>query len=187
MVTMGTLAMSFDEEFQQYIRYLDERRRDDPWTAIRRLFEERRFSSSFWVVRQLNLWGQETMTRGKGSQKPARSTDKQGWTTFVEISLAGHTREAIQDALPDFETVYNHAADMLQAGYRVGFTYNSANDAFTVSVTCRDEGNVNEGLTFTSFAGDWYAALQVALYKHYIVAGENWKSVSTVRQGQAFG
>ena len=179
--------MSSSADFVDYIATLDERRQSDPRTAVRRLFEERRWSTAHWVIRQLNLWGLETMARGKGQGKSSGSTEKQQWTTFVEISLAGHTREAIMEAVPDFDTVFNKSSELLQDGYRIAFSYNSANDAFTVSVTCRDDDSPNKGMTFTAFAGDWYTALQVALYKHYVVAEGDWNTISAPRQLPLFG
>ena len=114
------------------------------------------------------------MTRGKkGDVQPSK--EKATWnTTFVDISLTGVGEEAIFGAFDTVEGVYDHATKLLEDGYRLGFSYNPTNDAFICSVTCKDAESVNFGKTFTAFASSWYDALVVALFKHYVVASQNW-------------
>nr|CRY95062.1 hypothetical protein [uncultured prokaryote] len=114
------------------------------------------------------------MARGKGVTKSQPAATNERWTTFVEITLDGHSKEDITTAFPTVDDVHDVVTDMLTEGYRFSFTHNKQNDAIIVSVTSKDENSPNFGCTFTSFAGDWFTALRVAAYKHVIVAEGQW-------------
>ena len=173
--------------YQQAIEYYSNMAVEDParWT-----FEAWRDQQT-WKGRALlvpfNLWGGAAMARGKanGNSKVEKSTQ---WNTkFVDISLAGRTMEDIEKAFPSYESIFDVATAMLEDGYRFGLSYNRQNDSFICSVTSKDEASANFGCTFTAFAGDWYTALQVALYKHKIVAGEVWGAAGEAKDRAAFG
>lgn len=127
-----------------------------------------------------------SMSRGKQAQGSKGGSDSQ-WTTFVDIPLVGVTAKEIDDRYGSWDDFDSDLASLLASGYRVGVSYNTGNTAFIVSVTCRDDSSVNAGCTFTAFAGDWYTALRVALFKHYVVAQENWRGAGSERTNAHFG
>lgn len=111
----------------------------------------------------------------RGTKKPATTAAvRNQWTEFVDIPLTEDDFEQIGKAFPDIETTDEAIADLLSQGYRVSLSYNSNNDAFIASVTCKNEDDENHGKTFNAFAGSWVEALQCALYKHYVKARKNW-------------
>jgi hypothetical protein len=124
------------------------------------------------------------------SSKPGRALagGKSGWqTVFVDIPLSGVTMEEIDSVYAQSDTVYDGLEGLLGSQYRVGFAYNVQNDAVICSVTCKDEDGVNSGKTFTSFAGTWYDALRVSLYKHYVICEEKWPGEGSKSGKVAFG
>jgi len=139
------------------------------------------------ILRPLNLWGDFYMARGKGHAKSTSGTAAKWNTTFVDIPLAGSTWDDIADEWKGADAVFGAASGLLEDGYRLGFSYSGQNDAFTCSVTCKDEASPNFGKTFTAFAGSWYEALQTALYKHYVVAQANWGGESVTGNKPSFG
>jgi len=166
--------MDSNDLYQQAIEFYCNLAVVDP----RRYFLEAWHDCYTWrgkaLLAPLNLWGHRDMVRGKANAKPAKSTGDKWSTTFVDIPLAGHSWEGIAGTWDTPEELYEIAATILEEGYRLGFSYNAANDSFICSVTCKAEESVNNGKTFTAFAGSWYEALQTALYKHYVVAEQNW-------------
>lgn len=139
------------------------------------------------LIRTLNE-GLGIMARGKspGGAKTEKGTQA-GWTTFVEISVVGLTQTALDDALPDADTVFGMMAGLIERGYRLGVSYNPQNDAFIASWTCKNDGDANAGCTMTSFAGTWYDAIRVSLYKHFNIARQNWRTAATSVDRPSFG
>lgn len=164
----------FSVQFEGLIEYLDNQRRTSPRLWFRSMVIHDRNRSSNWVLRQLNQWGIETMARGKGTEKKPSVASSSAWTTFVEISLEGHSKDDLMQAFPEVDDVHDAVTDMMVEGYRFSFSHNKQNDAMIVSVTCKNDDSPNVGCTYTSFAGDWFAALRVAVYKHIVVAEGQW-------------
>jgi hypothetical protein len=112
--------------------------------------------------------------RGKAKTPPKAAASNKQWTTFVEISLAGHSLEDVNTAFGDIDTLGDAIQTMAQQGYRVSISHSPANDAMIASVTCKADGDPNEGCTMTSFAMDWVTALRIACYKHFVVTEQVW-------------
>lgn len=127
-----------------------------------------------------------TMARGKGSTTE-NTGGAQGWTTFVDIPIAGVSPSDLDDRYGSWDDFDSDLSALLSSGYRVGVSYNSGNSAFIVSVTCRDDSSPNVGCTFTSFAGEWWTAIKVALYKHYVVTEGDWKKGGKANTTGHFG
>lgn len=112
------------------------------------------------------------MSRGKG-QQPNRESS-QAMPRFVDVKLTPEQKadflrqEYTADGLVRFLQL---AAD---AGYRIGCSWSTETQAYTVSMTCRAAGSPNNGLCMTSFAKDLSTAVALAHYKHTAVCGEDW-------------
>lgn len=183
----GELMQTFSEQWDDLIAWLDRERRDQPRQWFRSLVCHDRWRTSYWVMRQINEWGKETMARGKSKPSTAKTASNKQWTTFVEISLAGHDLADIEQAFGTVDALFDALHNMLVDGYRVSLSHNVQNDAIIASVTCKDEDSTNAGCTYTSFAADWVTALKIAAYKHYIVTEQNWLGVAGTSTKPAFG
>jgi hypothetical protein len=166
--------LAFNDEFEDLIVYLDTFRREMPYDWFYSMVIHDRHRVSYWVLRQLNMWGKEAMARGTAKKPAAKKPAGAAWTTFVEISLADYKLEQIEQAFGDPEKVFEAVESMARDGYRISLSYNEQNDAIIASVTCKDDASPNAGCTYTSFAGDWLSALRVAAFKHYVVAAQVW-------------
>lgn len=152
-----------------------------------------------WALRQYGGWKTYSlcecframengiMARGKAADTAKKPVGYNQWTDFVDIPLAEDEWGAIYKAYSNPDVLADAVTDLLEAGYRVGMSHNRNNDAFIVSVTCKVEGDVNEGLTFNSFAETWFEALQIGMYKHYLKSGKNWKSAGGKAARPKFG
>lgn len=121
------------------------------------------------------------MSRGKGQAKDVKGA---GMPRFVDVRLTAGQRDGFATwevrESSDLVTLLQSLAD---DGYRVGVTWSGEHQAYTVSLTGRKPGGVNEGLCMTSFARGLETALWSAIYKHVIVAEGDWLSVGGVDQG----
>lgn len=179
--------MGSDELYQQAIEYYSEMAAELP----RQYFFEAHHDCYTWKGRALlvplNIWGGNAMARSKKNGSPGEGTKSTWNTTFVDIPLTGVSEEELYAYFTSTELVYDQAAELLESGYRLGFSYNAQNDAFICSVTCKDETSPNANKTFTAFAGTWFDALMVALYKHRVVAGGVWSKGSSDMTRPKFG
>lgn len=155
--------------------------------AFRALRMQHEYSRGSWMVRTLNGWMESIMARGRGKENSASKSDGKQWTRFVNIPLAGVLWADIESEFGDADQCFDSVSALLGSGYRLGLSFNTENDAFICSVTCRDGDNPNSGCTFTAFAGTWWAALQTALFKHYNIAHEDWNAVAQEKAGSSFG
>jgi hypothetical protein len=166
--------MGFDDLAQQAAKYYRDGMLLTPRLTFRDLARSCRYNRAWYVLAALNEYGGYPMARGKGAKKPPTQNSTNWNTKFVDIPLTGVTFAEIAETFEKEDAVFDAFSDLLADGYRVGFTYNPANDAVICSVTCRDDESVNAGCTFTAFAGNWFDALRVALYKHFVIAEQNW-------------
>lgn len=177
----------FEDQWVEFIGLLDQWRLDNPKRLFRSLVQLDRWRTSYWVLRQINMWGDEVMARGKAKTSARTATSGKQWTTFVEISLAGHDMEAIEKEFGTVDALFDALSTMLTEGYRISLAYNPQNDAIIASVTCKDEESHNAGCTYTSFAMDWVMALKIAAYKHFVVTEQNWIGVAGTSTRPSFG
>lgn len=141
-----------------------------------------------WFLSLLTYFGDVEMARGKSKPSQEKLPQSAGqFTQFVNYTLPESHTEALTAYMQEASKVYADWTSILKAGYRVGFSYDSRTDAIICSLTARDEKDVNFGKTMTSFAGDWYTALSVAMYKHFTALDEDWSSVAAPTHRPAFG
>lgn len=152
-------------------------------------YAERHYQASHGahVLLPLTQWGGYVVARGKSGKQTAAGTPTSWNTTFIDISLAGLSEDAIWSYFETEEQVYDAATALLESGYRIAFSYNSQNDAFICSVTCKDDESPNAGCTFTAFAGSWHEALIAALVKHLVVAKGVWRGASGKESRPRYG
>lgn len=166
--------MDWSGQWHEYIAYERELQRDDPRHWFRMAVFQNRYRTRRWFLDLLDDLGDAIMARGKGTVRSGTKQQQQQWTTFVNIPVPSEALDEIREMWREADTTYDGLESLVREGYRVSFSFNGATDAVICAVTCKSDGDPNNGKTFTSFAGDWYTALQVALYKHYVVAGQIW-------------
>jgi len=127
------------------------------------------------------------MARGRGSKQGDSGRGDSGWTKFIEISLEGHSIDDVLAKYGSPDQLFDAIGQLLETGHRVSLTYNYQNDSVVASLTGRGEDCRNDGMTVTSYAEDWVTALQVAAYKHFVVAAGAWEKHAKTRTQGAFG
>lgn len=114
------------------------------------------------------------MSRGKTKQAPGAPGNQ--LPRFIDVPLPGERRGEFIAWMKAQGDVVRALQDLADDGYRVGVSYSGKQSAYTVSVTCRAEGDPNEGLCMTSFAALLPTAIWLAVYKHTVVTGGVWSA-----------
>lgn len=124
------------------------------------------------------------MARGKG--KAGQGGAGNAMPRFVDVKLTAEQREEFKTWERRGGDLVTFLQSMADDGYRVGVSWSGEQQAYTVSITCRDAENPNNGLCMTSFAKTLSTALWLALYKHLEVTGERWVE-GVYGDGEEFG
>lgn len=107
-------------------------------------------------------------------KKTTSSSPKFKFNGYVNISIPSSHDAKLKTYLKDADKIYLDMAKILTDGYSVKVTHDADKANFRCSVTGYESTGDNYGYVIGSFAGDWYTALGVALYKHFYIAKENW-------------
>lgn len=124
------------------------------------------------IVRHLYLlfhfWSEQIMP---SKSKP--SVNGRGWAEieFVNARLDAEDRE-------DFLSWYKHKdtnlTDMIAQAmvqqYKFSFTWDDSNQCYIVTITGKADNPVNASRSMSSRSDDWYEALAMTLYKHYVLS-----------------
>lgn len=179
--------MSFDEEWEEYIESERRHMGADPRGWFVSFARQHRHRDRRWVCFLLNEWEDTHMARGSGSGKNGGRAGGDAWTTFVDIRITSEDWEEMNATPYSPEEMSDDVSTLLTRGYRLSFSYNQQNDATIASLTCKAEGDVNEGKTLTAFAQGWLDALRLVLWKNEHIARGNWSKAAKERGGAVFG
>jgi len=135
----------------------------------------------------LNTFLEETMKAKSKGHVVGKGKADQTFTEFVNFTLPPEFETDIEEKFPNSDSVYTALEALIETGYKVTFSYRFDSQSVICSLTCRNEESVNHGKTLTSFAGSWYEALRVAVYKHFIALNSSWVEVSKMDTRPRFG
>lgn len=124
------------------------------------------------------------MARGKGGKTGGEP--RTGLPRFVDVKLTAEQRKEFVTWVGQDTDLTTKVQELADEGYRLGVAWSGERQAYTVSVTCREPGDANNGLCMTSFAGSLPTAIWLALYKHEVVTSRKWLT-AVGDGGEAFG
>lgn len=94
--------------------------------------------------------------------------------TFLHIKLDDKQKKGfpafVDKAVPDLNV---YLTNLVLDGYKLSLSFAEKSSTFVASVTCRTDDSVNKGLCVTSHHSDADMAIFVALYKHFVILGED--------------
>lgn len=130
---------------------------------------------SRWFLSALTK-GVNLMARGKsGKSADAARQSKGAWTQFVNVSMSSVSWDDVKTAFPAGKGLFEQLQVLLDNHYRVSFSYDQRTDSVSCSLSGKGDDHAHSGKTLVSFAPTWVEAVQVSLYKHYILLQEDWQ------------
>lgn len=116
----------------------------------------------------------------KTSKKQVKKAE---WKGYHKINLTKEqdelfTSQYANRAIPftDFDILVNN-------GYKLAISFDTYNVGVSASLYAQDQKMEWAGYTLTAWAGDAETALKLLLFKHYVVAREQWEIVPHEREG----
>lgn len=99
------------------------------------------------------------------SKKTGKQSDQFG-VTFVNYKLTGLEKDDFAGYMS--ASVEEHAKELvsyMHEGMKFSFSENLEHGFFLASVTCKNDGNINNNRCITSRSNDWYEALMMCAFK----------------------
>lgn len=112
------------------------------------------------------------MARGKAKADGTGSSTT--LPRFVDVPIGADDRRAFLEWIPEAGDLVLMLSALCDCGYRVGCSWSGEHQTYTVSLTCRNPEDVNNGLCMTSFAKALDKAIALALYKHQELTRGHW-------------
>lgn len=112
------------------------------------------------------------MARGNGKGTKAGNTA--AMPKFVDVKLSQEQKAQFLKQPWDDVEVIRELQGLCDDGYRVGCSWSGEQQAYTVSLTCRNPDSPNNGLCMTSFARFLSTAVALALFKHRVITEGVW-------------
>lgn len=107
-------------------------------------------------------------------KKANNKAKKFQWKGYVNCNIPATHEDAVMAYVKDEKTVFALMNSLLQGDYRIAFSTDDRSGGIKCALTCYDMDDENGGKCLSSFAGDWYTALAVALYKHVELLDKIW-------------
>lgn len=117
--------------------------------------------------------------------KKVTKTKKAEWKGYHKINLTDEQTEVFErDYLP-LEVKWVEIDTLSNSGYKVSFSFDDYNTGISASMYCHQQKMEWAGYTLSAWAGDAETALKLLLFKHYVVAQEQWEIVKHEREGSS--
>jgi len=108
------------------------------------------------------------------------------WKGFVDATLSDADREEIREKQVDLDQMFMDLVRVLQTGHKISFTKKADKPAIVCTFTGAGEGCKNAGWALSSFAPDLLSSMKVNLYKHFVMADEDYTRLKA-RSSEDFG
>lgn len=118
---------------------------------------------------------------------PKKAKTLSTWKGFINIELSTPQKESAKVWADKPAILDEQIFQALSAGYKLSVTYSGDQDTVTASLSCLNEKSDNYQYTLTARARTPFLAIQVLLYKHFIVSKEEWHSVGRVPDSDDIG
>lgn len=152
--------------------------------ALKLEYEHRQRS---WCARMLNLASERGFEMARGKGKPVIDGSVDAMPVFVNCTMPTNERAKVAKFAQDSEKIWQLVEQLLNAGYKLSWSFDKSRGAYVASLTCKAQDDHNFNRTLSAWSSGWYDALGALLYKHYVYLSEDWALALTVKSEDAFG
>lgn len=123
--------------------------------------------------------GLQGKSSGSGKSRGSRGGKSLGDITFITVNLTDAQKSACSAWIDGGVNVQQTLEGVLSAEYKVGFTYDSRNGAFIVSLTDRREESEFFAHCYSLRAGDPITAFLRVMWVHAVYCSGDWGELAT--------
>lgn len=157
-------------------------KRASTWHHSMNLFDNAAFMTNMYKFTE----GMSIIMANKKTT-PKISSDKPAWKGFIDYRLNDAHLEQFDNTQFDHTAVFEALAGLLMQGYRITHSYNGNNKTFTTTLIDNRSDSVLAGWALSAQGVDYFEALSMIVYKHFVALEQDWTSVHSpekpVRRG----
>ena len=116
--------------------------------------------------------------RTAGRERAAQAT----WKGFVDVELTPQEKEAVKALIPKVDDVWSEVLRLVFQGYKLTLSYDGRHNSHNASLTCRSEGDPNNGYTLSGRGGTVWSAVCSLWYKHDVALQGHWDTAKMQQQ-----
>lgn len=116
------------------------------------------------------------------TSKP-RKTKSAEWKGYHKINLTREQNEDFEVNHAQAEVSSSELDILINNGYKISLAWDDYNTGVSATLYAKDKKLEWAGYSLSAWAGDVNTALALLLYKHYVVAQEQWEIVKPEREG----
>lgn len=116
----------------------------------------------------------------KAQTKRAKVAEFKG---YHKINLTREQNEVFESEYASLSARFDDIDILINNGYKLSFSWDDYNSGVSAALYAKDQKMDWAGYTLTAWAGDAQTALNLLLFKHFIVAQQKWEIVKAEREG----
>lgn len=118
----------------------------------------------------------------KQSKTPTHGSD--GWKGFVNVEVPENQKDFVRSLREKPDILWTVILDLVEAGYKMSVTCDMKYSLYNLSLTCKNDKDVNNGYTLSGRGGSLVGAMASFVYKHQNILEGVWSSgAGTVKGG----
>lgn len=115
--------------------------------------------------------------------KKTTKVKKAEWKGYHKINLTREQNEDFEANHSQTEVTFSELDILINNGYKISLNWDDYNTGVSASLYASNQKMEWAGYTLSAWAGDAQTAVALLLYKHYVVAQEQWEIVKAEREG----
>jgi hypothetical protein len=108
------------------------------------------------------------------AKTPSKRQTKVAYQGFINVNLTKEQEVEFDAWALAADIGWDWVADLVDAGYKLSFDYDSYNQGFKASLYANAKKLSWAGYTMTAWAGDVQTAMKLICYKHFMLANQDW-------------
>jgi hypothetical protein len=104
-----------------------------------------------------------------------KSDQKVTWKGYVNITIPAKMNDKVLSYVKDDKNVWQQLTQIIDEGYTVKFVKGKEDGEVRCNLYCQNPDDDNAGYSLGAWATDWYTALAVCLFKHFVIAQGLWE------------
>lgn len=131
------------------------------------------YPSNFFITRlqrkidDMEMW----LMASKNSSKPNRGNWPE--TNFVNLKITGKHKDGFLSWMSRKDNdIQVDVAAFMSNGHKTSISWDTNNNVWIVSATCKDESSPNVNCCLTSRSNEWWEAMCMNVYKHDIICAQ---------------
>lgn len=119
------------------------------------------------------------------TSKKSSKVTKAEWKGYHKVNLTDAQTEQFEAEYEAHQVQVDDLGILINNGYKFSLSWDAYNQGISASLYAADKKMEWAGYTLTAWAGDPNTAINLLMFKHYVVCEEQWEIVKAEREGSS--